>query len=163
MLTSSRVLRLSAAALATAACQGNRPSGAPVATPRDSVEVGYGRMATRDVTGSVASMDGDAAQRSSPTSMADLLGGRFAGVDVIRLAAGGISVRIRGQRSMRGGGEPLYVVNGIPQHSVLNGVFEDISPRDVRSIEILKDAGATAAYGSRGANGVILITTSPPR
>jgi TonB-dependent SusC/RagA subfamily outer membrane receptor len=95
--------------------------------------------------------------------MADMLDGRFAGVEVRRLANGGMSVRIRGQHSIKGNGEPLYVIDGIPQHSVANGVLDDIDPRDVQSIEVLKDGSSTAVYGARGANGVILITTKRPR
>jgi iron complex outermembrane receptor protein len=83
-------------------------------------------------------------------------------VEVRALAGGGMSVRIRGSRSLRGDGEPLYVVDGIPQHGNTNGALSDIDPRDVQSIEVLKDAGATAIYGVRGANGVILITRKHP-
>lgn len=145
------------------ACQTGRSPASTGPGARDSVNVAYGRQASRDVTGSVASVDGDIAQRTSPTSMGDMISGRFAGVEVTRLASGGISVRIRGQRSLKGDGEPLYVVNGIPQHAVSNGVLDDIAPRDIQSIEVLRDAGATAAYGARGANGVILISTIRPR
>lgn len=162
---SPRPLRaaLLASAVALSACQASRPLPAPGPATRDSVDIGYGRQASRDVTGSVASLQGDATHRPQPTSLADLLDGRFAGVEVTRLPSGGISVRIRGQRSFKTSGEPLYVVDGVPQHGVSNGVLDDITPADVRSIEVLKDAGATAAYGSRGANGVILISTIRPR
>lgn len=134
----------------------------PPAAPTDSVAVGYGRQDKRDLTGSISSLSGDVANRSSPITLADMLDGRFAGVEVRRLANGGLSVRIRGQRTFKGDAEPLYVVDGVPQHPGLNGVFTDIDPRDVKSIEVLKDAGATAVYGSRGANGVILISTRRP-
>jgi TonB-dependent SusC/RagA subfamily outer membrane receptor len=107
-------------------------------------------------------MDGEAAQRGSATTMADMIDGRFAGVEVRRLASGGMSVRIRGVRSFKGNGEPLFVVDGIPQHGT-NGTLADIDPRDVHSIEVLKDAGSTAVYGARGSNGVILITTKRPQ
>lgn len=157
------IVMVLAASGTLAACHVGQPLASPASRSADSVEVGYGRQASRDVTGSVATVDGDVAQRTSPTSVADILAGRFAGVEVTRLASGGTSVRIRGQRSFRGGGEPLYVVNGIPQHGVSNGVLDDIAPRDIQSVEVLKDAGATAAYGARGANGVILITTIRPR
>lgn len=134
------------------------PSAAP-APASDSVHVAYGTQARRDVTGAVSSVGGDVAQRTSPTSVADLLDGRFAGVDVRALPGGGMSVRIRGLRSFKNDGEPLYVVDGIPQHAGTNGILRDLDPRLVQSIEVLKDAGSTAAYGARGANGVILITT----
>jgi TonB-dependent outer membrane receptor, SusC/RagA subfamily, signature region len=160
--TLRRIPLLFTAAL-LAACQ-SAPK-APAATssaPGDSVHVAYGTQARRDVTGAVSSVDGDVAQRTSPTSMADLLDGRFAGVDVRALPGGGMSVRIRGSRSFKGDGEPLYVVDGIPQHAGTNGILRDLDPRLVQSVEVLKDAGATAAYGARGANGVILITTRHP-
>jgi TonB-dependent SusC/RagA subfamily outer membrane receptor len=67
----------------------------------------------------------------------------------------GISVRVRGRRSFSAGNEPLYVVDGIP----LAGGINDINPQDIESMEVLKDASATAIYGSRGANGVVIITT----
>jgi TonB-dependent SusC/RagA subfamily outer membrane receptor len=135
-----------------------------VSTPGvlDSVEVGYGTVARRDVTGAVGSVSGEVAQRSSPTTMADMLAGRVAGVEVRALPGGGTSVTIRGLRSLRGDGEPLFVVDGVPQHGGTNGALRDLDPRDVRSIDVLKDAGSTAAYGVRGANGVILITTNRP-
>jgi TonB-dependent SusC/RagA subfamily outer membrane receptor len=151
------------ALLAIAGCQTYQP--ASTASPdrgHDSVAVGYGSQARRDVTGAVASVSGDVAQRTSPTTIADMIDGRFAGVEVRRLASGGMSVRIRGQRTFKGDGEPLYVVDGIPQHVGSNGVLSDIDPRYVESIEVLKDAGSAAVYGSRGANGVILITTKRP-
>ena len=128
----------------------------------DSVAVGYGTQARRDVTGSVGSVSGDVTDRTSPTSMADLIEGRFAGVEVHRLANGGMSVRIRGQHTIRGDGEPLYVVDGIPQHGSSNGELTDLDPRYVQSIEVLKDGASTAVYGARGANGVVLITTKRP-
>lgn len=160
---SPRITAVVLACCLLSACQtGQRLAMVKPSSP-DSTNVAYGRQASRDVTGSVASVTGDEAQRTSPTSVADILAGRFAGVEVTRLASGGISVRIRGQRSLKGGGEPLYVVNGIPQHGLSSGVLDDIAPRDVQSIEVLRDAGATAAYGARGANGVILISTIRPR
>jgi TonB-dependent SusC/RagA subfamily outer membrane receptor len=151
------------AALALGACQSHQPASA--ASPErvvDSVAVGYGSLARRDVLGSVSSVSGEVALRNSPTSVADMLDARFPGVEVCRLANGGMSVRIRGIHTIRGDNEPLYVVDGIPQHPRNNGVLNDIDPRYVQSIEVLKDAGSTAVFGARGANGVILITTKRP-
>ena len=79
------------------------------------------------------------------------------------MPGGGISVHIRGQRSILSDNEPLFVIDGIPQRSGSGGNLTDIDPRDVKSIEVLKDASATSIYGSRGANGVILITTRRPQ
>ena len=145
----------------TSACTAT-PRVAPAPRPADSTAIAYGTQATRDVATAIASVDGDVARRSAPTTMADMLDGRFAGVDVRRLPSGGISVRIRGQRSLKADNEPLFVVDGIPQHAGTPGVLADLDPRDVARIEVLKDAGATAAYGARGANGVILIFTRRP-
>ena len=150
--------------LLLAAC-GRRQPAAQTAepAPEDSVNVGYGRQARRNVTGSVSSVSGDEARQPKPTSVADMIQGRFPGVEVTRHPGGGMSVRIRGQRSFMGGNEPLYVIDGVPMQTAPGGVLLDVNPDDIKSIEVLKDAGATAAYGSRGANGVILITTKRGR
>jgi TonB-dependent SusC/RagA subfamily outer membrane receptor len=131
--------------------------------PEDSVEVGYGMQARRNVTGSISSVSGDEARHPKATTVADMLQGRFPGVEVTRLPGGGLSVRIRGQRSFMGGNEPLYVIDGVPVQTAPGGVLLDLNPEDIKSIDVLKDAGSTAAYGSRGANGVILITTKRSR
>lgn len=131
----------------------------PAPAPSDSVQVGYGKQAKRDVTGSISQVDGDVARQTSATSLVEMLQGRVPGLDVRRLPNGSVSVRIRGVRSLRGDGEPLYVVDGIVRDSGPNGGFPDLQPADIKSIEVLKDAGSLAVYGSRGANGVILITT----
>ena len=132
-----------------------RPASGP--SP-DSVDVGYGTSAKGDVTGAVSSTSGNTTAPTNPKSMADLLEGRFPGVEVRRLASGGLSVRIRGQRTFRGSSEPLYVIDGMPMQGT-DGILTDLDPRDIESIDVLKDAAATSVYGSRGANGVILITT----
>jgi TonB-dependent SusC/RagA subfamily outer membrane receptor len=167
MCPRSMSLRVSAgrlvALVALGACQTYQP--ASTASPEravDSVAIGYGSQSRRDVTGAVSSLSGEVAQRNSPTSVADMLDGRFPGVEVRRLASGGVSVRIRGVHTFKGDAEPLYVVDGIPQHVRYGGALNDIDPRDVQSIEVLKDAGSTAVFGARGANGVILITTKRP-
>lgn len=123
------------------------------------VVVGYGTQKKSDVTGSVASVSSEEIQRVPVTSMAQTLQGRVAGVQVTQASnapGGGVSIRIRGGNSIKGGNEPLYVVDGYPLYNE-NGA--SINPNDIESIDILKDASATAIYGSRGANGVVLITT----
>ena len=123
------------------------------------VVVGYGTQKKSDVTGSVASVSTEEIQRVPVTSMAQTLQGRVAGVQVTQASnapGGGVSIRIRGGNSIKGGNEPLYVVDGYPLYNE-NGA--SINPNDIESIDILKDASATAIYGSRGANGVVLITT----
>ena len=89
----------------------------------------------------------------------EMLRGRFPGVEVIALPSGGISVRIRGASSVALSSEPLFVVDGMPVHAEPGGALKWLNPHDVRRIEVLKDPGSTGFYGSRGAAGVILITT----
>ncbi len=144
--------------LLASGCQHQPPSTSPAPSAQDSIDVGYGTQAKHDVTGSISAVDGHDARRTTATNIADLLDGRVAGLDVRRLPNGAVSIRIRGDRSLLSSGEPLIVVDGIPR-TANDGVLQDLDPRDVASISVLKDAGSLAAYGSRGANGVILITT----
>lgn len=125
----------------------------------DVVVVGYGVQEKSDITGSVSSISERALQEVPVTSPSQMLQGRAAGVDV--LSAGnkpgdGVSIQIRGRRSFAAGNDPLFVVDGIPVPGV---TLNSINPNDITSIDILKDASATAIYGSRGANGVIIVTT----
>jgi TonB-linked SusC/RagA family outer membrane protein len=122
------------------------------------VVVGYGTQKKTDITGSIASVSSKEISELPITNAQQALQGRAPGVDVNSTGARpgqGVTVRIRGRRSFNAGNEPLYVVDGIP----LSGGINDINPQDIESMEILKDASATAIYGSRGANGVVLITT----
>jgi TonB-dependent SusC/RagA subfamily outer membrane receptor len=125
----------------------------------DSVDVGYGNTARRDVTGSIGTVSGDVVRQTTATSMADMLEGRVPGLEVRRNGSN-ISVRIRGDRSFHAEGDPLFVVDGIPVAGT--SFLVDMDPREVKRIEVLKDAGSLAAYGSRGANGVILISLRKP-
>ena len=104
-------------------------------------------------------------ERAPGQSLEELLQGRIAGVTVSRTADGGIAVRIRSQTSINGTNEPLYVLDGITIQPGPYGSLSGISPFDIESIEVLKDAVSTAMYGGRGANGVIVIKTKrpPPR
>ncbi|MEX0770695.1 MAG: TonB-dependent receptor [Balneolaceae bacterium] len=122
------------------------------------VVVGYGAVQRRDITGSVTSVSTQDIQEVPVSDAGQALQGRAAGV--VALSAGnrpgeGVTIRIRGRRSLTASNDPLFVVDGIP----LEGNIDDINPRDIESMEVLKDASATAIYGSRGANGVILVTT----
>jgi TonB-linked SusC/RagA family outer membrane protein len=123
------------------------------------VVVGYGARQRSDITGSVSSINrNDLNEVPLVTSPQQMLQGRAAGVDVVSTGnkpGDGVSVRIRGRRSFNAGNDPLYVIDGIP----VSGGFNEINPADIESINILKDASATAIYGSRGANGVVIITT----
>jgi TonB-dependent starch-binding outer membrane protein SusC len=136
------------------------------------VVVGYGTVKKSDLTGSVASVSSEEIKDMALTSLEQGLQGRAAGVQVTQASGepGGMStIRIRGGNSLQGGNEPLYVIDGFP---IYNGggtnrpgtganlnPLASINPSDIESMEILKDASATAIYGSRGANGVVLITT----
>ncbi len=142
------------------------------------VVVGYGTQRKRDVTGAVASLRETDFNAGANASVDQLILGRSAGVQVSQTSSepgGGLSIRIRGASSVNAGNEPLYVIDGFPiDNSPLlpgGGVagtgtnrnpknpLNSLNPSDIESVEILKDASATAIYGSRGANGVILITT----
>ncbi|KEO71935.1 hypothetical protein EL17_20680 [Anditalea andensis] len=122
------------------------------------VVVGYGTVQRREMTGSIASIGRQDIISEPIYSFENLLQGKAAGVDVVADSyrpGAGSTVRIRGSRSLVAGNDPLIVMDGIP----IEGNLMDINPSDIASIEILKDASATAIYGSRGSNGVILITT----
>ena len=135
------------------------PGGPVLAAPEtNAVHVGYGSQDRRDVAGAVAQADGEKLMAASPRTVSDMLVGRFAGVEVTKLANGGTSIRIRGAHSFKGNQEPLIVLDGMPQRNG-SATLLDLDPHDIKSIDVLKDASATSAYGSRGSNGVILIST----
>ncbi|MCJ8164962.1 TonB-dependent receptor [Pontibacter sp. E15-1] len=122
------------------------------------VVVGYGTQKKSDITGAVGSVKAEEIQEVPVTSAAQALQGRVAGVNVTMAGTkpgAGVTVRVRGNRSFSANNDPLYVLDGIP----ITGGINDIAPQDISSIEVLKDASATAIYGSRGANGVVLVTT----
>ena len=121
------------------------------------VVVGYGTQKKGDVTGAVSSIKENDIKATPIVALDRALQGRVAGVEVTTNSAkpgGGTTIRVRGTGSVNAGNEPLYVIDGFP-----TGNLNSINPSDVSSIEILKDASATAIYGSRGSNGVVLITT----
>jgi len=95
-------------------------------------------------------------------SVEEVLAGRIAGVQVGRDATGALTVRIRGGSSINGSNEPLYVIDGLPIQPGPGGSLAGINPSDIESIQVLRDAMATAAYGVRGANGVIVIKMKKP-
>ncbi|GAA4803746.1 TonB-dependent receptor [Olivibacter ginsenosidimutans] len=121
------------------------------------VVVGYGAVKRGDLTGSVASVGSSEVQSTPIVALDRAMQGRVSGVNVITNSArpgGSTTVRIRGTGSVNAGNEPLYVIDGFP-----TGNLNSINTNDIESIEVLKDASATAIYGSRGSNGVILVTT----
>ncbi|MDD6896261.1 MAG: TonB-dependent receptor [Prevotellaceae bacterium] len=122
------------------------------------VVIGYGTQRREAVTGSVANMQGDKLNQVAASNAAYALQGRVAGVLMTQTSSqpgAEMQIRIRGQRSLTASNDPLIVLDGIP----FMGNLSDINPADIKSMDILKDASATAIYGSRGANGVIMITT----
>lgn len=129
------------------------------------VVVGYGTQSKKDVTGAVKSIKSDAFNKGIINSPQQLLQGKVAGVNVTSASGepGGISgITIRGPGGVRTGSTPLFVVDGLPLDNSSTGGGDPlnfINPQDIESIDVLKDASATAIYGARGANGVILITT----
>jgi TonB-linked SusC/RagA family outer membrane protein len=130
------------------------------------VVVGYGQMKRSDLTGSVVSVSSEAISQSVTTSIDQALQGRAAGVQITQNSGApgsSSSVRIRGINSINGSNEPIYVIDGVvidgSSTSVNVNPIASINPSDIETIDILKDASATAIYGSRGANGVIIITT----
>lgn len=141
------------------------------------VVVGYGTVKKSDLTGSVSSFREKDMNKGVNTSLSGMLEGKAAGVQITTASAepgGGITVMVRGAGSLNANSDPLYVVDGLPiatgevvsgstnnmpGHRVARSPISNINPADIESIEILKDASATAIYGARGANGVILVTT----
>lgn len=125
------------------------------------IVVGYGSMKKSDLTGSVASIKGDKITQVSSGSFETLLQGKIAGLSVVNNNSdnpqGGSTVRVRGVSSVNGSNAPLVVLDGIPLGDA--GNINAINPNSIESVEVLKDASSTAIYGSRGANGVIMITT----
>jgi TonB-dependent starch-binding outer membrane protein SusC len=129
---------------------------------QEIVAVGYGTQRREAVTGSVASMKGDVLKEVPSANITQALQGRISGVELAQTSTkpgASMQIRIRGTRSLNASNDPLVVLDGIP----FAGSIGDIDPNDIRNLDILKDASATAIYGSRGANGVILITTNKGR
>jgi TonB-linked SusC/RagA family outer membrane protein len=145
----------------------------------DVVVVGYGTQKRRDVTGSIASVSVSEIQNQPASNIETLLQGRASGVQISQgsgAPGGGLNIRIRGGSSINAGNEPLYVIDGVPVYNnnkdpsgssytsyTPTNALTSIDPNDIESIQILKDASATAIYGSRGSNGVIIITTKRGR
>ena len=135
------------------------------------VVIGYGKIAKKDLTGSISSLSAADFNKGLQTSVDQMIKGRIPGVHITQSSAapgGGVSVRIRGVNSLTASNDPLYVIDGFPIDnstvtpggtSMQRNPLNTLNPEDIQSIEVLKDASATAIYGARGANGVILITT----
>ncbi len=129
------------------------------------VVTGYGNQKKKDFLGSASSIKSATIQEMPVVSVESAMQGRMTGVQVQQSSGqpgAGISIRVRGVTSIAGGNEPLFVIDGVPQYNndnrAMNGM-SSFNASDIESIEVLKDASATAIYGSRGANGVVQITT----
>lgn len=139
----------------------------------EMVVIGYGAMKKRNLTGSITSISSKSLENTPIKDVMSALQGRASGVQVVSNSGApgdGITVTVRGQSSLNSGNDPLYVIDGVAVEttslSLLNGwdthglnPLADINPNDIESIEVLKDGASTSIYGSRAANGVILITT----
>jgi len=144
---------------------------------QETVVIGYGTVKKRDLTGSVSSLNANDLKKTNPVSVNQGLQGKLAGVNVSQsdgAPGAGVSIQIRGANSFTTSTEPLYIVDGIPFINEAapgtdsgtrqsNNPLNSIAPQDIESVEVLKDASATAIYGSRAANGVIIITTKKGR
>jgi len=122
------------------------------------IVIGYGTVKKSDLTGAISSVSSAELSSIQTSSVLGQAQGKLAGVDIIEsngTPGSSQTIRIRGNRSITAGNDPLFVVDGIPTSQEIN----DFNPGDIESMEVLKDASAVAIYGSRGANGVILITT----
>ena len=136
----------------------------------EAVAIGYSTIKKRDLTGSVASVGTDAISKAIVTSADQVLQGRAAGVQMTQnsgMPGGGTSIRIRGVNSLNSSNEPIIVIDGVvidaQTGSSTDNALSSINPNDIETMDILKDASATAIYGAQGANGVILITTKRGR
>lgn len=153
----------------------NDLEGVVVVTKRaDMVSNGFGSTSKRDMVGSVSTIKGDIFKDQPVTSIDQMIQGRAAGVQVVTNSGdpgSGVDIRIRGAGSVSGGNDPLYIVDGIPiistpydnsssgQNVARINPIADINPSDIERIDILKDANASAIYGARAANGVVVVTT----
>lgn len=148
------------------------PSAASV---QEVVVVGYGTQQRKDITGSISTISASKIKNQPAVSVDQLLQGRAAGVDVSQASGapgGRLNIRIRGASSLNAGNEPLFVIDDVPVYNsskdpsgtsygtfTATNALASLNPNDIESIQVLKDASATAIYGSRGSNGVIIITT----
>jgi TonB-dependent SusC/RagA subfamily outer membrane receptor len=144
--------------LLLAGCGSSRSTADP--GDADRVAIGYGDQERDAISGSVSTLDVETVMREKPvTTLAELLQGRISGVHVTAAPGGGLRIRIRGAMSFLGNASPLFIIDGIPVQPTSNGTLPMLNPYDIESITVLKDAASTAIYGSRGANGVIIIKT----
>jgi TonB-dependent SusC/RagA subfamily outer membrane receptor len=140
------------------ACAGTATMPDVEPTPQDQAHRGYGVQPDEKVAGAVETLESEKESGGHFATMVDMLRGRVAGLQISESASGEISVRIRGDQSIYFNKPPLLVVDGVqvPSYS-FSSTLRTMNPRDVASIQVLKDTGSTSIYGSRGAHGVIII------
>jgi TonB-dependent starch-binding outer membrane protein SusC len=152
--------------LALAVGCGPTPPRLETPAPQDEVSVGYGTQNRHDVTGAVTSLSPTEADTRVPR-IEQLLQARVPGLEVLPLRNGTFTLRVRGSHGLRGNvveDEPLLVIDDLAiLPGALGSTLAGLAPSDVQRIDVLKDASATAIYGSRGGNGVIIITTKRGR
>jgi TonB-dependent SusC/RagA subfamily outer membrane receptor len=159
MLVPRRALLVFFAVLVGGALLGcSSSSSTRTAAEDDTINTGYSTEKKSESTNSTSTVVPSQADKDYARDLADLLQGNAAGVQVSRSGSGGVRILIRGPNSFNASNEPLYIVDGTPVTPNPNGVVP-VNPRNVKSITVLKDAGSTAIYGSRGSNGVIVIET----
>jgi len=127
-----------------------------VSNLEEVVVIGYGTVKRKDLTGAVASVKAEEIMRTPTANVMDAMQSKVAGMEIMKSsgrAGAGVNVMLRGQRSLNGSATPLYIIDGIP------GDFSQLNPSDIETIDVAKDASATAIYGSAGSNGVVFITT----
>ena len=135
------------------------------ATLNEVIVIGYGTVKKKDLTGAVSSVRGTSIAKGDPVDLQTALAGRVAGLQITQNDNGlgsGVKAIIRGGSSLTSGNQPLYVIDGfpiVPDDNASSNPLSDLAPDQIKSIEVLKDASATAIYGARGSNGVIIITT----
>ena len=169
-LAALTVVALSAAPIAACGPTGGRPPETAPAPEGGAAPDSSGQAQPRTAApatignGAVATLTEEELDRMRVQRVEELIAGRLPGVQVVRTRDGDYAIRVRGVHSLGPDGEPLYVVDGMPLRGRgLGGALMGIAPQDISRIEVLKDADALAAYGSQGANGVILITTKRRR
>jgi TonB-dependent starch-binding outer membrane protein SusC len=155
------VVALALSLITTSGCAVTESMTDKATTDRDMVSIGYGEVEKGDVTGPISVITRDDIERRRITEPGQLFVGRVPGVRLIQ-TSNGIKLRIRGVHSFTGSNDPLFVLDGSPMQTDLSGSLRFLNPNDIERIDILKGAAA-AIYGSRGANGVVLITTRKVR
>ena len=138
-------------------CFGARQDTAVAPEPETRVMYGYGSVAREDVTSAISSLSEKDLQKTQFSQMGDLMWGRIPGLEVARRDDGSFALRVRGPSSLLGSEEPLIILDGMPLGTGPD--LSSINPKDIARIDVLKDASSTAIYGSRGANGVIILTS----